>query len=88
MIPLLLSMYCVIPLKSCFWLFMQPMSFALSRALDSAGRSIAAKIAMIAITTRSSIIVKIFIFSLQGKNIEQGTLKDEVEKHLNNGTFE
>ena len=42
------------------------------------------RIQMIAITTRSSIRVKIRIFTLRRKNIEQGILKEEgTEKHLN-----
>ena len=31
---------------------------------------------------------KIFIFTLRSKNIEQGTRKEEGEKHLDSGTFE
>ena len=64
------------------------MAWARCFALLSAGRSIEAKIAMIAITMRSSIRVKIRIFTLRSKNIEQGTGKEEVEKHLNNSTME
>jgi hypothetical protein len=41
---------------------MQLMPFALSRALLSAGSSIDARIAMIAITTRSSISENLFLF--------------------------
>ena len=41
----------------CFVLFMQDIACALYFALDNAGNSIAAKIAMIAMTTRSSIKV-------------------------------
>ena len=62
----------------------QDISFAFPRALPSAGSSIAAKIAMIAITMRSSMRVKILIFTLRSKNVEQGTGKEEGEKHLNN----
>ena len=51
----------------------------------SAGISIAARIAMIAITIRSSIRVKIRIFTLEVRTEEQGTLKLEgTGKHLNN----
>ena len=32
--------------------------------------------------------MKILIFTLRSKNIEQGTGKEEVEKHLNNSTME
>ena len=49
------------------------------RALFSAGRSIAARIAMIAITIRSSIRVKTIVFILEAGTEEQGT-----GKHLNN----
>ena len=43
------------------------------------------RIQMIAITMRSSIKVKIRIFTLRSKNIEQGILKEEgMGKHLNN----
>ena len=45
-------------------LLTQEMAFAFSRALESAGRSMEAKIAMIAMTTSSSIKVKdFFIFT-------------------------
>ena len=67
---------------------MQEIECAFSRALFNAGRSIAARIAMIATTMRSSIRVKILVFSLQSKNIEQGTRKEEGRKTLeqfNNG---
>ena len=37
---------------------------------------------------RSSIKVKICIFTLRSKNLEQGTGKEEVEKHWNNRTME
>jgi hypothetical protein len=47
---------------SCFKLLMHLMDFAFSLAWLRAGRSIEARIAMIAITTRSSIRVKIFFF--------------------------
>ena len=67
---------------------MQAVDCAFSLALFNAGSSIEAKIAMIAITMRSSIRVKILIFTLRSKNIEQGTGKEEVEKHLNNSTME
>src|SRR5580765_407420 len=43
--------------ESCFWLLRQAAPVALSFALDNAGSNIAARIAMIAITTRSSIKV-------------------------------
>jgi hypothetical protein len=43
---------------SCRELLTQLMALALSLALDKAGKSIAAKIAMIAMTTSSSIRVK------------------------------
>ena len=54
----------------------------------NAGRSIAARIAMTATTMRSSMRVKIFIFTLEGRTFEQGTRKEEVEKQLNKGTRE
>ena len=37
---------------------------------------------------RSSIRVKIRIFTLRSKNVEPGTRKEEVEKHWNNSTME
>ena len=46
---------------SCFKLPRQTVDLPLSRALFSAGNSIAAKIAMMAITTRSSIKVNNFL---------------------------
>ena len=51
------------------------MLFADSLALFKAGRSIEAKIAIIAITMRSSIKVKIFVFTLEVRTEEQGILK-------------
>ena len=63
------------------------MSRAFSLAAPSAGRSIPARMAMIAITIRSSISVKIRIFTLRSKNTGQGTRKEEVEKHWNNRTL-
>src|SRR4029077_7739621 len=48
-------------------LLAQAMALALSLALLSAGRSIAAKIAMMAITTSSSISVKPLLFGGSGK---------------------
>ena len=33
-------------------------------------------------------MVKIFFFTLRSKNLEHLTGKEEVEKHLNNSTFE
>ncbi len=62
----------------------QLMPLALSRAFPRAGSSIAAKIAIIAITMRSSMRVKIFIFTLEVRTEEQGTRKEEVEKQWNN----
>ena len=64
------------------------MAFAFSPAAFSAGSSIAARIAMIAITMRSSISVKIRIFTLRSKNVEPGTRKEEGRKHWNNRTLE
>ena len=65
------------------------MSRAFSLAAPSAGRSIPARMAMIAITIRSSIRVKILVFTLRSKNIEQGTWKEEgVGKQLNNRILE
>ena len=49
--------YMAQPRPNCFSLFVQEMALAFSRALLNAGRSIAAKIAMIAITTSNSIRV-------------------------------
>ena len=43
---------------------------------------------MIAITIRSSIRVKILVFILRSKNIEQGILKEKIEKQWNNRTLE
>ena len=37
---------------------------------------------------RSFIWVKIFVFTLRSKNIEQGTRKEEGRKHWNNRTLE
>ena len=68
----------------CLKLFTQLTAFALSLALLKAGNNIAARIAMIATTMRSSIRVKIRNFTLRSKNLEQGTRKEEVEKQLNN----
>ena len=48
----------IMPVASCFMLFMHWARFAALLALDNTGRSIAAKIAMMAMTTRSSIRVK------------------------------
>src|SRR5947207_670344 len=48
----------VIPMASWRWLLRQPARRARSLALASAGRSIAARMAMIAITTSNSISVK------------------------------
>ena len=45
---------------SCFWLLRQAMPRAFARALESAGKSMEARMAMIAMTTRSSIKVKDF----------------------------
>ncbi len=67
---------------------MQLVDLACSLALPSAGRSIPARIAMIAITMRSSIKVKILIFTLRSKNTELGIMREEVEKHWNNSTSE
>ena len=75
-------------LPSAIILFRQEICFDFSLALFSTGRSIPARIAMIAITMRSSIRVKIRIFTLRRKNIEQGTRKEEGGKHLNNWTLE
>src|ERR1035441_2395160 len=47
-----------LPVPSCFRLFMQAIRLAFSFALARAGSSSAAKIAMMAITTNSSIRVK------------------------------
>ena len=43
---------------TCFWLERQFVRLAFSLALDNAGRSIPARIAMIAMTTSSSISLK------------------------------
>ena len=67
----------------CFSLPTHAMLLAFSRAFPNAGSSIAARIAMIEITMRSSIRVKILIFTLRRKNLEQKTGKEEVEKQLN-----
>ena len=45
-------------------------------------------IAIIAMTMRSSMRVKILVFILRMKNIGPGTRKEEVEKHRNNRTLE
>ena len=66
------------------WLLRQEMPLAFSLALFNAGRSIAARIAMTEITMRSSMRVKIFIFTLEGRTFEQETRKEEVEKQWNN----
>ena len=76
-------------MPSCFRLLTQAMLRAFSFALFRAGSSIAARIAMIAITMRSSIRVKIFVFTLEVRTEEQGTWKEEgTEKHWNNRTLE
>ena len=54
---------------------MQDVFLAVSLALFNAGRSIEARMAMIAITMRSSMRVKILIFTLEVRTEEQGTLK-------------
>ena len=53
------------------------MSYAFSLALFSAGRSMPARIAMIEITIKSSIKVKVLIFVLRSRNSGQGTWKSE-----------
>ena len=73
-------------LPSAIILFRQEICFDFSRALFSTGRSIPARMAMIAITMRSSIKVKIRIFTLRSKNTGQETRKEKGEKHLNKGT--
>lgn len=50
--------YCIQAYMSCLPLFMHITACALNFALERAGNSIAARIAMMAITTRSSIRVK------------------------------
>ena len=56
-------------------LLTQEILYAISRALFRAGRSIPARMAMIATTMRSSMRVKILIFTLEVRTEEQGTLK-------------
>ena len=53
----------------------QDVTLADSLAAFSAGSSIAARIAMIAITMRSSIRVKIFVFTLEVRTEEQETIE-------------
>src|SRR6266566_8851484 len=48
------------PSKSCFWLLMQVTRWAVALALDNAGSSMLARMAMMAMTTNSSINVKAF----------------------------
>ncbi|MEI3003421.1 MAG: hypothetical protein V8T87_02180 [Victivallales bacterium] len=82
---MLSAVYIVTAFPICEKLEAQDILRAASRALFKAGRSIPARIAMIAITIKSSIRVKIRIFTLRRKNIEQGILKKEgTGKHLNN----
>src|ERR1039458_7817495 len=50
--------YMTMPKASCLLLFTQVMRMALALALDRAGKSMAARIAMMAMTTNSSIRVK------------------------------
>jgi len=50
------------PVVTCLMLLRQLDDFAVSRACCNAGNSMAARIAMIAITTRSSISVKLILF--------------------------
>ena len=77
------------PFDICEALFWHIVAYAACRALFNAGGSIAARIAMIAITMRSSIRVKILIFTLRSKNLEQGTRKEEgTGKQSNNRTSE
>ena len=67
----------------------QDVTLADSLAAFSAGSSIAARIAMIAITMRSSIRVKIFVFTLEVRTEEQATEKEEgTGKQSNNRTLE
>ena len=62
--PLLSLEYISIDVAFCFRLLMQLLDIARSRACCSAGKRIAARIAMIAITTRSSISVNDVFFML------------------------
>ena len=57
----------------------QDVTLADSLAAFSAGSSIAARIAMIAITMRSSIRVKIFVFTLEVRTEEQGNNRRKKE---------
>jgi multisubunit Na+/H+ antiporter MnhF subunit len=59
----------MLPRPICFRLLTQPIRFAFSLALDSAGSSMAARMAMIAITTRSSISVNPALRNLCGRVI-------------------
>jgi hypothetical protein len=62
MVSLLSVAYMVNAKANCFWLLRQEVSVARSLALLSAGRSRPARIAMMAMTTSSSIRVKAFTF--------------------------
>src|ERR1039457_1626866 len=56
--PWLSSLYMAVATPICLWLLRQLMALAFSLALLKAGKSIAARMAMMAITTNSSIRVK------------------------------
>src|SRR5579859_2799038 len=56
--PWFSSAYICHAIPSCFWLLTQVAPMAFNLALDNAGKSIAARMAMMAITTNSSINVK------------------------------
>src|ERR1035437_1177686 len=56
--PWLSSLYMAVAMPICLWLLRQLMALAFSLALLKAGKSIAARMAMMAITTNSSIRVK------------------------------
>ncbi len=67
--------YIAMPLPIWDSLLMQEMLYAFCCACRRTGSSIAARIAIMEITMRSSIRVKTFVFTLRSKNLEQRTGK-------------
>ena len=67
--PSLSSIYICVYVPSCFWFDAQLIALAFSLATFNAGRSIPARIAIIAITTRSSIRVKLQVLRFSGEMV-------------------
>jgi hypothetical protein len=78
--------YIIKPKPHCFRLLRQETARAFARAFERAGRSIEAKIAIIAMTTKSSIRVKDFfigVFDLEKEKRENQQLSLIIEKNDN-----